>query len=55
MNRNDMHVVLDGDPYNGFVVRGPFETFFKAEEWCDRFDRDDRPLWILPVVNPMEM
>jgi len=55
MNRNDMHVVLDGDPYNGFVVRGPFESFEKAESWCDRFERDDRPVWVVPVVQPMEM
>jgi len=45
-----MHVVMTGDPANGFAILGPFATRDEALAWAER--ECDGDWWLLPLVAP---
>jgi hypothetical protein len=45
-----MHIVMTGNPVDGFEVLGPFATYDEASEWAERNDRKfENSWWILPL------
>lgn len=48
-----MHVVLTGNPVDGFGVLGPFATADEATEWADEALDRDVDWWVTPLNAPL--
>jgi hypothetical protein len=46
-----MHIVILGDPINGFTYIGPFPTKADADEYVDN-DASDDYAWIVMLTAP---
>jgi hypothetical protein len=45
------YVVLIGNPADGFIVVGPFESAYDAERYLET-ERDKSDCWILELYKP---
>ncbi len=50
-----MHVVLCGNPVEGFSVYGPFKTYDDAAAWTDADNHSDLETWIMPLHGEDEI
>jgi hypothetical protein len=50
-----MHVVLIGNPVDGFKVYGPFKTYDHAAVWTDDPTRSHMETWIVPLHGEDEI
>lgn len=51
MTTTAQHVVLMGDPENGFVVVGPFECMASACQYIGT-DKSSEPMWAVELHKP---
>lgn len=47
-----MHIVIAGDPINGFVYYGPFDSKEDAERYIEQGNVDDDPAWHVMLTAP---
>lgn len=47
-----MHVIMTGNPVDGFNLFGPFDTQEEANKFIDN-SVDDIELWVMPVMAPV--
>ncbi len=45
------HVIMTGNPVDGFQLYGPFDTHEEADEFVTA-EADGIELWVLPVSDP---
>ena len=50
-----MHVVIIGNPLEGFKVYGPFKTYDDAAAWTDDASRSHLESWIMPLRGEDEI
>jgi hypothetical protein len=50
-----MHVVIIGNPVEGFKVYGPFKTYDDAAAWTDDATRSHLESWIMPLLGEDEI
>lgn len=50
-----MHVVIIGNPLEGFKVYGPFKTYDDAAAWTDDATRSHMETWIMPLHGEDEI
>ena len=50
-----MHVVIIGNPLDGFKVYGPFNTYDHAAAWTDDETRTHLETWIVPLHGEDEI
>ena len=53
--RMGMHVVIIGNPLEGFTVYGPFKTYDDAAAWTDDATRSHLESWIMPLLGEDEI
>lgn len=46
-----MHIVILGDPINGFTFIGPFDTRADADEYIEK-DGSDETAWTVMLTAP---
>lgn len=46
-----MHVIMTGNPADGFAVIGPFNNAEEASEYADEHFREEE-WWLLPLHAP---
>ena len=49
-----MHVIVTGNPFDGFRLWGPFNNPEEATEWAERFCSGDWWLRLVELPNPLE-
>ena len=51
-NQTAPHIVIDGNPVDGFNHTGPFESFDAAREWIEATGLVSPEWWIVPLDEP---
>ena len=49
-----MHIVIIGNPIDGFSIVGPFATFDEAVEWASTDLVTNEPWWATKLESPSD-
>ncbi len=49
-----MHIVIIGNPIDGFSIIGPFSTFDEAVEWASTDLASNEPWWAMKLESPSD-